>query len=149
MTPEAIDERFKSLNSIIVNLERTIAGLTSRLDVIIRLEEQHVHNSRALDRAFGVIKENKEIAEKDVEEIRATSDRYFSDLETRIARVEVDMPGLKELRRWVIGGLAVALTTLMGSVVSLDRSNAKQQEFLQQLLLLKPPIAERIPLNSK
>jgi uncharacterized membrane-anchored protein YhcB (DUF1043 family) len=47
------------------------------------------------------------------------------------------MPGLKELRRWVIGGIGICVSMLIGSLVLLAINNNRQQDFMYQMLLQK------------
>lgn len=104
----------------LTNIEKTMAIVSSQLSSLVRLEEQHNNNSKGIERAFAEIGLHKE---------------DMGVIEDRVQIIEVDMPALKELRRWVIAGLAVAMTMLLGSIVSASINNSRQQEFMHQLLL--------------
>lgn len=61
------------------------------LEALVRLEERHAESREALSRAFASLKEHND----------------------RLNTIEQNMPGLLEIRRWVVGGV-IGIISLVG-----------------------------------
>ena len=109
----------KQLKSTVSELSNNFQAMQASFSTLVKLEVQHANTERAVDRAFASIQARGA-------EIQALS--------TKVESINTQLPGLLELRRWVIGGLGVALTMLLISVLTLAINSSSQQRFMQELL---------------
>jgi hypothetical protein len=75
----------------------TLSGINQSLQVLARVEQSQVHISERL----------KEGSTK------------LSDHEIRLAKIESRMPGLAEMRRWVVGGILSGVAMIGVALVKL------------------------------
>jgi uncharacterized membrane protein YqjE len=128
-----INEKLGGLQDDMAGVRNTLTSINAQLAALVRLEENHNHTVKAVERSF------TEIGNVKADMLETTK---------RLASIEMHMPGLKELRRWVIGGLAIALCMVISSVISLVISANKKEDFMYQMLLKKdnptpvPPVAK-------
>ena len=92
-------------------LENNLANIRSEMarhgDALIGINE----SLRTLSRV-----EESQIA---VKERLQEGSRKLTDHEERISRIEQEMPGLKELRRWVIGGILAGVGMMCVALINL------------------------------
>ena len=79
----SIDNRVAVLERSCDEMKTAIMDIRDSLQVLVRLEERHAETREALSRAFG-----------DIEKV-----------ELRLSTIEQHMPGLVEMRGWVIMGM--------------------------------------------
>lgn len=92
-----LDQMSKQLEDVTVAMKEVAKSLTA----LVRLEENHKMTAERL----------------------TSGSARMEKIEERLAEIEKAMPGLKELRRWVIGGVLAGLGmmgTAVGKLVLLD-----------------------------
>ena len=101
---------------------REIAANTGKLAV---LEERHAETRDGLVRAFDQI-EALRISKCESSACRSIDDRVRSvegripeRLEDRLMSIEVDLPALKEVRKWVVAGISVVVGAVVVAVIGL------------------------------
>lgn len=72
-------------------IEKTLQAISENLERLAALEQKHLETREALNRAFDAIKGN----------------------EDRVRKIELELPTLKLVRGWVIGGM-VGCASLLG-----------------------------------
>jgi predicted nucleic acid-binding Zn-ribbon protein len=90
---------------------KEIAHNTGKLAL---LEERHAETRDGLNRAFDAIKECED-----------QHDRHIEAYNERMRPIEAALPGLKELRRWVIAGILAIVGVVGTAVVTLVVSPAQ------------------------
>jgi len=80
----------------------TMRDMARSLEQLVRIEEQQKDMRAAMVRAFDEIRTERERREP---------------IESRIGSIERDLPGLRELRRWVIAGVLSGLAMLASSLM--------------------------------
>lgn len=91
-------------------IENKIDNLGEAMSLLVRLEERHMLTQQRL--AEGAAKMG------DLDKRMAVVEHNIPDkLTERLGIIEVTMPGLKELRKWVISGVLGGLA-MMGSAVA-------------------------------
>jgi len=123
MTAEAVlfqtDERLRRVEmeqgefrEIIASLRESQQSISSSLERLVRLEEQHVETREALSRAFSAI-----------EKLAITSHEIKlqlpENLEPRLREVEKQLPGLLEMRRWLVAGVMSVVGLIGCGVIGL------------------------------
>ena len=79
----SVENRVAVLEKSCDDMKEAIMDIRDSLQVLVRLEERHAETREALSRAFG-----------DIEKV-----------ENRLKNIELHMPGLVEMRGWVIMGM--------------------------------------------
>ena len=79
-----------ALRDDVRDVKDTMRGMAKSLEQLVRIEEQQKDMRSAINRAFDDIKANR---------------IKIDDTGARVSMIEQQLPGLKELRRWVIGGI--------------------------------------------
>lgn len=97
VNPEVLQAYLTTVQSDVSEIKGTLAKLTDAVTGIERLETRQI----AL-----------------VGEIEAAR-KSQSSFETRIASIEHQMPGLLELRKWVVGGMVTGIGMMLVAVASL------------------------------
>lgn len=97
VNPEVLQAYLTTVQSDVSEIKGTLAKLTDAVTGIERLETRQI----AL-----------------VSEIEAAR-KSQSSFEQRIAAIEHDMPGLRELRKWVVGGMVTGIGMMLIAVASL------------------------------
>ena len=102
---ETVDQEARIRVGVVENavekIEQAVVQIADSMQQLARLEERHAATRTSLDRAFCCIEDNK-----------AAVDR----LAGRVSSIERHMPGLIELRKWVITAV-VAIVGLVGTSV--------------------------------
>jgi hypothetical protein len=119
-TGGVINEKLGGLQDDISSVKGTLVQINAQLAALVRLEENHNHTVKAVDRAF-----------KEIGSIKSD----LISVEARVTSIEMHMPGLKELRRWVTGGISLALAMLLTAVVGSFISSSRKEDFMYQLIL--------------
>lgn len=107
-------------------LAERIAAVNTNLSALTSLTQQIHANLQQVPVMARDIRHISEVQEAHAQEM-AVLDRRMND-------VEVEMPGLKELRRWVIGGILAALAMMGGAIFKLAISD--------QSVMIKSLVAE-------
>ena len=97
VNPEVLQAYLSGVKDDVVEIKGTLSKLTEAVSSIERLET----------RQLALI--------TDIESTRKAQ----GDFETRVAKIEVVLPGLIELRRWVVGGMVTGIGMMLISVASL------------------------------
>lgn len=117
VNPEVLQAYLTTVQADVSEIKGTLAKLTDAVTGIERLETRQI----AL-----------------VSEIEAAR-KSQSSFESRIATIEHDMPGLRELRKWVVGGMISGIGMMLIAVASLVLYPRQYVVLTQQA----PPKAER------
>jgi len=103
---ELLEHRVGEVERAVSDIRDAVHSISEAVQAIAALEERHAETTRALGRAFTAIQ----------------------DVDTRVRAIEVVLPGLKEIRRWVIaavlGIVGLVGVGLIGVVVVLPRAYA-------------------------
>lgn len=91
----ALREDFKEV-------KETMRGVARSLEQLVRIEEQQKDMRAAIGRAFDDIKGNRQ---------------KHDELESRVGLVEQAMPGMKEMRNWLIGGILTLISLFTSAVI--------------------------------
>ena len=117
----ALEDTMGSVMGEIRDGIREIAVNTGKLAV---LEERHAETRDGLTRAFDEIKRIQ--GEKcDVTACANMKANYSSlegrvtNLETKVGEIKTDMPGLKEMRTWVITLAGLVIVSVVGALLAL------------------------------
>lgn len=89
---QLIGQMLQVLQSDARDTKVSVEEINKSLQVLTRLEAQHAETRGALQRAFDTI---QKVDEK--------FDGKVSKHDERLQAIEIVMPGLKEMRKWVIG----------------------------------------------
>jgi len=94
MTEEIIEYRVRSLESTVGEIKAAVISIDKSLQLLSQLEAHHAETRDGLSRAFATIKESADEQEK-----------HNDDYEERLRLIESQMPTLKLVSGWVIGGV--------------------------------------------
>jgi len=94
MDLEGVSRRLTVVESAIEEIKDATKSIAESVRSIAVLEERHAEASRAMGRIFDGMK----------------------DIESRLRPIEADMPGLREIRRWVVGGV-LSITSIVGAAI--------------------------------
>jgi hypothetical protein len=97
------------VNSTFNRVEEKLDGISSALQGIVRIEERQVQTNTQLSAL------NTSAREQD-SRLREVERAIPENLGKRLASIEVALPGLKELRRWVVVGV-VSGVGMIGAAV--------------------------------
>jgi hypothetical protein len=97
VNPEVLQAYLTTVQSDVTEIKGTLAKLTDAVTGIERLETRQISL---------------------VSEIEAAR-KSQSSFEGRISAIEHDMPGLRELRKWVVGGMVTGIGMMLIAVASL------------------------------
>lgn len=104
MSIEVVSTRVDALTKDLSRVEGTVVGIDKKLDdlgqsmlLLARLEERHQSVTAQL----------------------LTGAQSMAAFETRLASVETKMPGLNEMRAWVIGGVLAGIGMIGTAVIKL------------------------------
>lgn len=99
---EVLSEQVRGVSSRIDGIDTTLRAVAESLTAFVRLEERHA----------ALIKQVETLVDTMASHYRE-DDRLHEAIDTRIGKIERDIPGLKEVRRWVITAL-LGLASLVG-----------------------------------
>lgn len=94
MDLEGVNHRLTVVESAIEEIRDATRSIAESVQSIARLEERHAQTAQTLGRLFDDAKE----------------------VEKRVRVIEADMPGLREIRRWVVGGV-LSITSIVGAAI--------------------------------
>jgi hypothetical protein len=97
VNPEVLQAYLNGVQSDVSEIKGTLSKLTDAVTGIERIETRQLNMVN------------------DFEQARKTQ----SNFEERVALIERDMPGLRELRRWVVGGMVTGIGMMLIAVASL------------------------------
>lgn len=92
-------------------LEQAHVSIAESLKALVRLEQHHADTRSGLDRAWKAI-------EVDRERMGEIEDRIPKDLDDRLTKIELAMPGLQETSRWVKTGVIATVAAALALVWS-------------------------------
>lgn len=90
-----------ALRDDVKEVKETMREMARSLEQLVRIEEQQKDMRSAIGRAFDEMKAERVKRE---------------ELETRVAVVEKSMPGMNEMRKWLIGGVTSGIALLLAAV---------------------------------
>lgn len=106
MTTPIFEHRLSSVEKAVESIAHAVQEIANNTTQIVRLEMQHAETRAGLERAFEEIAKSRTACEK---------------CDERLRTVELDMPGLRETRSWVLrlmlGVLGVVGMAMVGMVV--------------------------------
>ena len=91
-----------ALRDDVRDVKDTMREMAKSLEQLVRIEEQQKDMRAAISRAFDEIKIER---------------RKREEVESRVTTIEQAMPGMRELRNWVVGGVIGSLTMLTSAIV--------------------------------
>ena len=91
-----------ALRDDVRDVKDTMRDMAKSLEQLVRIEEQQKDMRASINRAFDEVKTNR---------------IKIDDTTARVAAIEQQLPGLKELRRWVIGGILSGNGMIASAVV--------------------------------
>lgn len=97
---------------VIASLRESQQSISNSLERLVRLEEHHIETREALNRAFSAI-------EKMATTMHEVKLQIPANLEPRLREVEMQMPGLLELRRWLVAGVMSVVGLIGCGVIGL------------------------------
>jgi hypothetical protein len=107
-----LKESFRRVESNVQGLHGKIDNLGASLETLTRIEERQAStNERLADgaRTMNMLTARVAVLERDVPE----------DLPARLAAIETQMPGLTELRKFVVGGVVAGVGMILVALVAL------------------------------
>lgn len=90
------DERIRVLERSHEKTAQAIDAIRKSLESLVRLEERHAESKEAINRAF----------------------TYIEKIEARLEEIERKMPGLVEVRRWVVRGVLAIVSVVFVALLS-------------------------------
>lgn len=120
MENTVLHHQLQSVQKDIGSIKEALSGVTESLQSLVKLEVAQTNTKEALERAFSGV---------------GKVDERVDDLDKRIQALEMLAPGMKELRRWIIGGIGIGISMLFVSLLNLVLTNTKNQDFVYQMLL--------------
>ncbi|MBP8294344.1 MAG: hypothetical protein KAX65_16320 [Caldilineaceae bacterium] len=106
MADNLFEHRLSSLERAVESIANAVQEIAHNTTQIVRLEQQHAATRDGLERAFEEITKSRRACEKCSERLRV---------------VEMDMPGLRETRSWVLrlilGVVGVVGLAVVGLVI--------------------------------
>lgn len=117
----ALEDTMGSVMGEIRDGIREIAVNTGKLAV---LEERHAETRDGLTRAFDEIKrlQNQKCDMAACANVKAgfsSLETRVTNLETKVGEIKTDMPGLKEMRTWVITLAGIVIVSVVGALLAL------------------------------
>ncbi len=117
----ALEDTMGSVMGEIRDGIREIAVNTGKLAV---LEERHAETRDGLTRAFDEIKrlQNQKSDMAAFANVKAgfsSLETRVTNLETKVGEIKTDMPGLKEMRTWVITLAGLVIVSVVGALLAL------------------------------
>lgn len=113
-----VEQEQTEMREVIFSLKESQQSISNSLERLVRLEERHVETREALTRAFTQIERHAQM----IHEVRM---QIPANLEERLRKIEQDMPGLIEMRRWVTAGVMSVVgligAGLIGLLISLPK----------------------------
>lgn len=101
-----VEQEQADMREVLGALKESQQAISNSLERLVRLEERHIETRDALTRAFSAI-------DKHGEALHSIRLAIPVNLEPRLRDLESNMPGLLEMRRWVVAG-AMSVIGLMG-----------------------------------
>lgn len=92
--PGVMEYRVRQLESNVTEIRQAVQSIAESLKTLTELEAHHAETRDGLQRAFEAIKASKD-------EQKETN----KDFEMRFRAIEEQMPTLKLIRSWVVGGV--------------------------------------------
>lgn len=109
-----VGARLEAIQDSIGEIKDRLDSVGAALLNLTKLETMHTQHSEALGRAFGEIKL----------------------LQERVSNAEREMPGLIEMRKWVVTGIVAGIGMVMAALFKLAIIDpAKQQEQITQAVI--------------
>lgn len=102
-----VEQEQTEMREVIFSLKESQQAISNSLERLVRLEERHVETREALTRAFTQIERHAQM----IHEVRM---QIPANLEERLRKIEQDMPGLIEMRRWMTAGV-LSVVGLIGA----------------------------------
>ena len=113
-----VEQEQGEMREVIFSLKESQQAISNSLERLVRLEERHVETREALTRAFTQVERHAQM----IHEVRM---QIPANLEERLRKIEQDMPGLIEMRRWVTAGVMSVVgligAGLIGLLISLPK----------------------------
>lgn len=101
-----VEQEQADMREVLGALKESQQAISNSLERLVRLEELHIETRDALTRAFAAI-------DKHGESLHSIRLAIPVNLEPRLRDLESNMPGLLEMRRWVVAGV-MSVIGLMG-----------------------------------
>jgi hypothetical protein len=107
-----VEQEQADMREVLGALKESQQSISNSLERLVRLEERHVETREALARAFDTIDRHTE----DLHSIRLA---LPVNLEPRLRVMESAMPGLLEMRRWLVVGVMSVVGLIGCGVIGL------------------------------
>lgn len=106
---DVIEYRIESLEKALDEISRAVQSIAETTAKIARLEERHTETRAALERAFNAITKTRD-------EMHECERR----VDTRLARLEKDMPAIKETSTWIKTGVLVLVGAVLFAAIKVS-----------------------------
>ena len=107
MTTAEVDvlaHRVTTVEAAVNEIKDAVATIASAVQAIAALEAHHSETRNGLERAFNAI---------------ANVEKEVKEFDKRLRDIEVAMPGLKEVRTWVICGVLATVAIVGGAMAAM------------------------------
>lgn len=100
-------------------VKASVENINKTLGKLAQLEVEHLETRSALKRAF-----------TEIQGVQTAVNKLLASHDDRIRLVEIEMPGLKEVRRWVVGLVIACVALLFLSVAKnvIKDAHSEQRE---------------------
>ena len=109
-----LEQRVGHVDATILRVDGKLDDISQALQTLVRIEERQILTGQRLG-------ELAHLGTKNEERLRKVEDDIPKNLDERLGKIETSMPGLKEMRSWVImgvlGGLGMMGAALAHSVL--------------------------------
>jgi len=109
MSDERLSLLEQRMDTTIQRVDSKLDNIAAALQTLVRIEERQLHVSKRFDE-FSAGATSRE------ERLRQVELAMPENLDKRLSSIETTLPGLKELRKWVISGVLGGLG-MMGAAI--------------------------------
>lgn len=122
-------------------------GIQVSLNAFVRLEERQADFRNALGRAFDEVKierDARSISDKRIAELERSVSifidhgRKITDLQESLIGIERELPGLREMRKFVVAGIMAGVGIILAGIIAMVIINPMQRAY-------GPPIIKSVP----
>jgi hypothetical protein len=94
---EALERRVTFVEAAVAEIRDAVNSIKDSFETLVRLEERNAETKVAIERSF----------------------KELHEIDERLRKIEVILPGLQEIRTWVVGGVLSTVSVVGSGVVAL------------------------------
>lgn len=113
MSPELLQSHVEEIRSNVAVVQTTLSEIQKSLTLLVRLETEHINTQKSVERAFKCIEAEAQKVE---------------ELNKRLVLIEIEIPALKESRKWFLVGLGLVVTLCLSNLVSISNLGIMSQK---------------------